>query len=264
MNTNIAEEIKKLKELLDQGVLTQQEFEEAKRKILSQGNQPVPSQLPPQFVPQPQPSAQQAPSAKKNNGCLTAFVVTVIVFLFLMGTISAIRSCSNRDNSSSGVSSSVSSEAGQTPEERKAAADKFDETIWAQAVELMKAHNSICQALTNYGNGTTAAVDVYNYCKDVNDSLVSWKVTEGTTDNEKSYSRNVETFALYVQQEAKAVMDYMNDPKTSNLSKVEESIQTTTSGVSKIAETRGTFLGLEGFSDEEIAEKAAKLEEELQ
>ena len=279
MNTNIAEEIKKLKELLDQGALTQQEFEEAKKKILAQDAvrpmqtpPPMPQQIPPQQIPPQQlPPQQVPPQQKSSSGCGTAFLIVFLVFLFLGGIFLAWSSCSSSRTPSSS-SSAVSTESGATEsivselsaEEKKSRADAFDTEVWSQTVELIKKHNNICQHLVDYADGKASALDVYNYCEDVNDSLVTWNVAEATTENEKSYAKNVETFALYVQEEAKLVMDYMDNPTASALSKVEESIQTVTNGISSIAQTRGTFLGSEGFTDEEIAAKIEKIDEELQ
>lgn len=73
--TNVADEIKKLKELLDDGTITQEEFEKQKQILL---NSTPPIITPVQNV---------TPVKKKNKGCLIA---TIIILLFIVGLIFGI------------------------------------------------------------------------------------------------------------------------------------------------------------------------------
>ena len=58
-------------------------------------------------------------------------------------------------------------------------------------------------------------LDVYDYCKDVDANLAKFNITKGSTENEKTYFKNVTTYALFIQQEAQLLMQYLDTPSTS-------------------------------------------------
>lgn len=180
MGANFADELIKLKDLLDKGVITQQEFKDAKKKILSQGmedtepqqvQQPLEPQQPvSEFANQPAPEVQQTappqqtPPPKKSSGCLTAFVIVVIVFVFLFGVLMAWGSCTSRalssdEDSSDGVSSvepakvilDASVFGGKTIDELKQTMPEIEDS---GTVDIPMA------------NGETVTANYYSYSKD--------------------------------------------------------------------------------------------------
>lgn len=171
MNTNIAEEIKKLKELLDQGALTQQEFEEAKKKILAQDAvrpmqtpPPMPQQIPPQQLP-PQ---QVPPQQKSSSGCGTAFLIVFLVFLFLGGIFLAWSSCSSSRTPLSS-SSAVSTESGESlPESSKIVLDasEFAGKTIEEIKEILPETEDSGTVDLSMANGETVTANYYSYYKD--------------------------------------------------------------------------------------------------
>lgn len=77
-NFSVAEEIKKLKELLDSGAITQEEFDRKKASLLD------PKPVPTQFVIAP-PSKPK----KKKHPFLIAFLIIFVVFCVLLGSLVA-------------------------------------------------------------------------------------------------------------------------------------------------------------------------------
>lgn len=267
-NFSVADEILKLKKLLDDGIITQEEFDAKKKELLMGDSSKVkePERVDPSPVITISPGPTPSPPKKKGmNGCLFAFILTASIIVgisLLLSIIFSMGSASNGTQSSISESSAIT-EVSQSPEERKAKANEYDEKIWAQAIDIMKAHNNMMNLLVNFSDGSSSSLDVYNYCKKINENLASFRAVEATTENEKSYAKNVETYAYYVQQEAKLIMEYLDNPTTGKLSELEEHIENVQNATSSIAGTRGTFLGLEGFTDEEIAEKANAIDGEL-
>ena len=94
-NFSVADEILKLKKLLDDGIITQEEFDAKKKELLSgdfQEKEPDKQSPPPVITISPGPTPSP-PKKKGMNGCLFAFVLTASIILgisLLSSIISAI------------------------------------------------------------------------------------------------------------------------------------------------------------------------------
>lgn len=99
-NFSVAEEIKKIKELLDSGAITQEEFDRKKASLLD------PKPVPTQFVIAP-PSKPK----KKKHPFLIAFLIIFVVFCVLLGSLVANTPTTSTSSTSSLISETSNNES---------------------------------------------------------------------------------------------------------------------------------------------------------
>lgn len=91
-NISIADELLKWKQLQEQGVITEQEFEQKKKELLGEKENSQ-QQIP---VPQRQEQSQREQTVKKNKGCLTAVIMILVIFsMGIYGISIAVKSSLN-------------------------------------------------------------------------------------------------------------------------------------------------------------------------
>ncbi len=225
------DELKKLKGLLDDGVITQDEFDSQKQKLLTTEE---PSS-------EPKLTPAQPPIKKKGKGCL---VILIIVFVFIAITVSQIA----RDPERYGASTNKLSKEEWL---------EFDSKSWEDFKILYRSHNNFLKTIDAFSNSKISAVDMYNKCKEAEEYFrkASLSFDYGKTSEQKTYLQAFKSVALSDQMIAKAMMKYLDSKKTSDLSDVKANIENAKSGFVTIAGNRGILLVKAGLTEVEIKEK---------
>lgn len=203
---------------------------------------------------------QDLTSKPKKNGCCLKYAIALFVLAMIIAIIGGLFAPSSTDRK---AKPNAGNSASMSAEDQKKAAGDFDANVWGLTAELIKTQNNMMSGMESYANGTMAAVDLYDYCNKVNDSLVKFKAPDSSNDSEKTYAGSCKDYAVYVQITAKSLAKYLNDSSTSNLSKLKNDISLMNQAASVVANNRGVFLVQAGFSDDEIQEKVAAMDEDL-
>ncbi len=197
-----------------------------------------------------QNNLQNAKPKKKGHGCLITLlcIIAVPVFIGIVANLitgELIIKETPSQNTESDYSAST-----LTKEEAK----DIDKQIWDYVYPVILAHNDLMNAMTSYSDGSLSDLDLY----DAADNFYSytrsvWGNPPDITDkNGKEYLDSCRDYILIEQSMADSLKKYIDSKKTSDLSKVEENINRCTEAVQIVASNRGTFLGINNFSDEEI------------
>lgn len=268
-NFSIADEIKKLKDLLDSGAITQQEYEQQKKELLG------PSQAQTKTNPSTPPhseatasTASQSPvyvapaKKKKKSGCLIA-VIVFIGLLMVIGALSSGESDSATSSSTSSPSSSSSSSAASLEDEDlQAKYREFDDKSWSDFEKMYISHSTFMSWIEAYTDNRVSKLDLYDMCDKMSDDFgqMSVQFNYATNDDEETYLDAFSIAALSEQQAADALKKYLDSGKTSDLSKANEQLERAKDAFMLIAQNRGKLLVLAGLSEDEIA---AKVEEDM-
>lgn len=136
----------------------------------------------------------------------------------------------------------------------KEEAQTIDSEIWNYVYPIINAHNQIMDGMTGYSEGRVSELNLYTAVKDYNDRLPNiWAKPPSVTDeNGKLYLESCRDFIIVEQTLAKSLLKYIDSKKTSDLAEVEKNIEQSNQAIQIVASNRGTFLGINDFSDEEI------------
>lgn len=220
---------------------------------------PVKQSTTPISTPQTSPKFK-----KKKNGC---FVFIIIVFLLFLGLGVAVsqgikdmeenpekyEKKDNKNGSDTSIESSIS------PESIKQNAQIVDEQLWSYVLPIINSHNQLMKIMGDTDSYTD--LDIYNAAKDFKKMCQEvWdNPPEVSGNGADEYLKSCMDYIIIEQTMAKSLMKYVDNSKTSNLSKAEENIQSCSQAIIILASNRGTFLAQNGFSDEEIAEVVGDL-----
>lgn len=222
----VADELLKLKQLLDSGAITQSEYDSQKSKLLNESPAVADSK---QNTPTP-PQKKK----KKKTGCL----IVVIVFLAVI---------------IGGIISGTSSKNTMTSDEILA----FDDKTWSDYAKLYESHNNFMTWIDGYANGTISALDMYSGCE--NSAYVFQQLSQsygyGTSNYQKKYLDVFESAALNDQMAAESMMEYLNSLKIEDLNNAKKYIENAKSALTLIASNRGTLLADSDLTDEQILER---------
>lgn len=200
------------------------------------------------IAPVPETIQSQEPVKKKKNGCLICFVI----FCMIGMVGAAIRISLGPSTDSPTPAAITESKTAETLTKEEAQA--IDSAIWDYIYPVINAHNQIMDAMTGYSEGTVSELDLYNAIKDYNDNLPKiWASPPSVSDeNGKKYLESCRDYIIIEQTLAKSLLKYIDSKKTSDLSSVEKNIEQSNQAVRIVASNRGTFLGINNFTDEEI------------
>lgn len=192
---------------------------------------------------------------KKGRGCLTA----ILIFMGLSAIAGILGNLSER-KSSAGVESSAN-ESTTSATLSKEDAQNMDNQIWGYVAPVIKANNDLMDVMTNYSDGKVTEIDFYNASKNfASYARNTWLAPPEITDaNGKQYLDSCKDYIIIEQQLAEDIMKYLDDPSNKNLSKIQDTIGRTNQAVGIVASNRGTFLSLNGFTNEEIQEITSDL-----
>lgn len=197
------------------------------------------------------PSTMTPPVKKKKHGCLIAFLI-IIGIPALIGVIA---------NMSAGTpivqketTTSTSAVETTTAVLSKEDAQSMDEQIWNYIYPVITANNDLMAIVSGFGEGTNSELDVYNAAKDFEDyARKVWSNPPSISDEYgKKYLDSCRDYIIIEQTMANSLLKYLDSKKTSDLSKLQENIERCTQAVQIAASNRGAFLGMNGFTDEEI------------
>ena len=186
------------------------------------------------------------------GGRITLWIVLTLLAGFIAGMVSIDLSIAEAASSSSGSSASVS---------MKEEAKSIDEKTWKIFVESIKYHNQIMKALGSVADGGTA-VDAYNYADKADATLGTWSTQYPSSDNEKAqkYTQSASLFTVDVQLEAKDLKKYLDSLKTSDLSNLQNAINTTKQQIDVVISNRADYLRSAGYTEDEITAVASSLD----
>ena len=157
MNNYIADELLKLKQLLDDGAITQKrsQYEAQKKKLLATDVDDI-LEIP---TNQPQKSIPLPTKKKKKWGCLVAFL------LFGASSVVIMQQATTPGTS---FYDDIHSKANElTPEDWL----KFDDKTWADFTTLYKNHNAMLSLIDSYSQGTVDAATLYSKCEEFKNSF---------------------------------------------------------------------------------------------
>lgn len=129
----------------------------------------------------------------------------------------------------------------------------MDEQLWEYVLPIINAHNQLMKIM---GNGSSTSLNIYNAAKDFETMCQqTWSAPpEVSGDGTEEYLNSCRDYIIIEQAMAESLLKYIDSSKTSDLSKVQENIQSCSQALITLASNRGTFLSLYGFSTKEIQE----------
>lgn len=193
---------------------------------------------------------------KKGSGCLIALLAFIFI-PFVIGLIvsSAKKGVGKTDNvTPSQLDANTENTETLSSSLTKDEAKDIDTKIWDYVYPIITAHNNLLEVMAGYSDGSISELDFYNATKDFRDYVQeTWGNPPSVSDeNGKSYLESCKDYIIVEQTMAESLLKYIDSKKTSDLSKVEENIERCTQAVQIVASNRGTFLGINDFSDDEI------------
>lgn len=204
-------------------------------------------------IPKPAIPREDVPPAKapkkRKYGCL----VSIIIFLFLAFIVGMLAKAGAAPSIVKGDNTTATTES---PSETLAKEDaqSIDNDIWGYVYPVITANNDLMAIMSNYSSGKVSELDLYNAAKAFKDYTQSaWASPPAVSDeNGKKYLSSCKDYITFEEIMAKSILKYLDSKKTSDLSKVQENIEQCKKAVQIVASNRGTFLGLNNFTQEEI------------
>lgn len=185
---------------------------------------------------------------KKGHGCL----VCIIIFFALAAFVGFMASKSG---------TATKNKSNSETEFTKDDAVDIDDKVWGNVEVAIKANNEIVNNFDKAVSGEISLVDYYDYCKEASKVLGGNSTKFPKSDNEgaKSYIQSSTQYVIQVQILSDSVVKYIDKAETKNLSAVKSNIEQCTNLIAVVAQNRGVFLSINGFTDEEIKERAEQI-----
>ena len=192
-------------------------------------------------------TVQTTSGQKKKRGCLIAVLAFFAIYLVI-----AIMAQFVPDNSETSESTIEETASQLSKEDAKA----MDEEIWNYVLPIINANNDLMNVMAN-----GSSLDIYNSAKSFYDLCqTTWgNAPEVSNEDGAKYLESCRDYILCEQTLSEKISDYIDSEKTSDLSEVQDAISRAQQAISIVAGNRGTFLSLNGFTDEEIAEITADM-----
>lgn len=251
----IADEIAKLKKLLDDGILTQDEYDQQKSRLLN--NTPTEStnsaSSPQNQGLQPSPEKPK----KTGKGCLISVLIVLLVIAGIISVVTKITENSNNATSSNTTSTSAESWR------------EFDDRTWADFKNLYVSHSRLLQNVSLFSEGRVSKLELYDSMKQAKEYFrkAAMSFDYGNNSEEKTYLSSFSSMALSDQMATESIMKYLDKGNISDLSKATDHLEDAKEAALLIASNRGTLLVRAGYTQEEISEKInsemAELEEQI-
>lgn len=183
---------------------------------------------------------------KKKGGCLKPLLI--IVFIIFLIALGQGMKGSNMDNNVTPT---------PTADEIKEAYLAFDEESWDDFKTLYSSHNNFLSWVDAFANGKVTSLEFYDKCKEAKEYFrkASLSFEYGTNKDEKTYLSVFQSVALSNQMAAESLIKYIDNGKTSDLSKSNENIQKAKDALIMISQNRATLLLKAGLTQDEITEK---------
>ena len=140
-------------------------------------------------------------------------------------------------------------------EEDKEAAKSLDAEIFAICTAAEQDYNAFVSLLSTEG---TTNLDAYNAAKTLKNNLTDYNYRQlsgikgNGLDEFEDYKENTSLYIFMMSETADAAMTYLDDSKTSNLSKYQETAENVSTYALSVVTSRIAFLSASGFSDEEL------------
>lgn len=194
--------------------------------------------------------AKGSTQKKRGHGCLIA----ILVFLFICFAIGMMARSGN--SSLTVTSENESEESSDAISITKEEAAEIDSEIWNYMLPIINANNDFMKIIES-----GSSLDIYNAAESFADMCRNaWSsAPEVSDENANQYLDSCKDFILYEQIMAESFMTYIDSGKTSDLSEAQKNIETCNEALSVAMGNRGSFLVLNGFTDEEIEEIANNL-----
>lgn len=187
-------------------------------------------------------TSAQVLKQKKKHGCLT-FIIILIFISFVVGSLI--------NNETSATDKKTNAESLKLTKED---AQSVDSEIWNYVYPVITANNDLMTIMSGYSEGTVSELDLYNATTEFEKyaQQVWGNPPSVSDDGGKKYLDSCRDYVIIEQTMAQSLLKYINSKKTSDLSKLQEDIERCTQAVQVVASNRGTFLGINDFTDEEI------------
>ena len=239
-----ADELVKLKELLDSGALTPEEFESEKKRLLHTDQEEPPKEEPKASPPPPPPApVKMPPKPSKWPLILMACVVVII----LIGILSP-----------------------STPKEEKAipSADwiAFDDKAWSSFKTLYRDHLVYLKYVDLYNAGRYDPLSFYEKSREAEDVFFkrSNGYSYGTNPEQKDYLNQFVDMATADNLAAKYYANYLENFQINTLTRAKQNLDIANGLSDSIIAGRGYFWTKAGLSSDEIQVKSDQMYAELQ
>lgn len=173
-------------------------------------------------------------------------------------TLFSIQSALKKQQDEINKKSVDSTDVTTSSKEAKQNAKTADKQLWDYILPIINSHNQLMEVIQN---DSSTNLDIYNAAKDFkNMCQQTWENSPEVSENgTKGYLNSCKNYIIIEQIISDSLLKYLDSSKTSDLSKVQENIQSCTQALSILASNRGTFLSQNGFSSEEIREIISNL-----
>lgn len=199
----------------------------------------------------------------KKGGCLKTILIYLGI-LIVISTIIAIRFQEDPDKMQS-LLQTENSETSENleknmEEDTKENAKIVDEQIWEYVLPIINANNQLMKIVENE---SSTNLDIYNAAKTFKEMCQQAWISppEVSGNGADEYLSSCKDYILTEQIMADSLLTYIDNGKTSDLSKVQENIKSCTQAVTVLATNKGIFLSQNGFTSEEIQEIDLGIEE---
>ncbi len=296
MSNISAEDLKQLKELMDEGIITKEEFEKKKNEFLDTFNKSIENNLSNEKknahlennsinndeekkntskekefssteksnlkINDPFNKNTHVNKKTRNNspGCLKKLIFTVIG-LFLISVIfgALLESSETQQN----PKSETEQETNISKDDEKLTENdwkNFDKKSWDDYIEIINYNNSILSALKNPTN-----MNNYEVIKNGKNFFMNKyaALDYGNNEEQKQYLNDISLVCLSGQNTCKYALKYIDSNKPSDLSKVTDSIYEFKDRALLIAGNRNIILKNAGYSESEINEIINNIENDL-
>lgn len=196
-----------------------------------------------------------------------------IIFIVACCVIAPFLPNSEPKDAAGSPAPSVSQEPSESPAE---SSDPVEATLAPEEIEAAKAIAkdldaqilSICSAAENdykvfidlMSADGTSDLDMYNTAKTLKENLKVYNYSQLSDikgDGIDDYKQSASMYIFMMSEVADKTMDYLDDPITSKLSKVQEAVEGVSPYMYTLAADRITYLYAAGFTDEEVQEITA-------
>ena len=140
-------------------------------------------------------------------------------------------------------------------EEDKEAATALDAEIFSICTAAEQEYSAFVSLLSAEG---TTNLDAYNAAKTLKNNLTDYNYRQlsgikgNGLDEFEDYKENTSLYIFMMSETADAAMAYLDDSKTSNLSKYQEAAEKVSTYALPVVTSRIAFLSASGLSDEEL------------
>lgn len=262
------EELRKLKSLYDDGIITKDEFEQKKLELLNYNNKTnnesknlskhsINEVKNAQIRSNIHTNNIKNKKDNKNKGCFKIGCASIIIIFILLSIIGSIsENYNNKNNTKDTPNKTTTQNKEKTP--TKDELKEFDNRSWKDFKDIFAKHNAVMKAMQN-----SSDMNNYQFIKDSEDYFMrkSVEFNYAKTKEQETYLNPLQIMCISSQSACKNALKYLDSYKQSDLSKTTENIKKSTEAAKLYAANRGILMKQIGYSNEEIKSSLSELDQ---